>query len=87
MLCIILVLYECYIAIVCCVTNNEYTCQKIEWFYFLLQNYVEGCRSVSLPTEAANQDVQDDLYKEFEKKYKIRQHIVPQVFQKAKIKK
>ena len=61
--------------------------RKLSGFIFCCRINVEGCRSVSLPTEAANQDVQDDLYKEFEKKYKIRQHIVPQVFQKAKIKK
>ena len=56
-------------------------------FLFLCRIDVEGCRSVSLPTEATNLNVQQHLYKKIENgEYKIRQLIVLQEFKKSIIK-
>ena len=71
----------------CCVINKEYICIELSGFIFLSRIDVEGCRSVSLPTEATNLDVQQNLYKRIENgEYKIGQLIVPQEFQKLTIK-
>ena len=65
----------------CCVINNEIICIEFSGFIFLCRIGVEGCRSVSLLTEATNLDIQQHLYKKIENgEYKIGQLIVLQEF-------
>ena len=72
-----------YCSQLCCVINNEYICIELSGFIFLCRIDVEGCRSVSLPTESTNLDVQQHLYKKIENgEYKIGQPIVPQKFKR-----
>ena len=78
--------YDALFSILLC-NYNEYICIELSGFVFLSKIDVGGCRSVSLPTEATNLDVQQNWYKKIENgEYKIGQLIVPQEFQKLTIK-